>query len=143
MAKTVQIKWSYPKAWESALASSEAMETGVYKISKVFGGLESLLYIGLVKGTGRDFYTRMNEHRKDWLGQVRGEKYFRFGKIRTFGNSIVNTDLVEEVESALIFEIQPPENTMKRSRYRIREDLIVKSTGYRGFVPKLIDTMSH
>ena len=143
MARVVHVTWSYPKVWASALKALEATENGVYQIYRSFGSANSLLYIGLVKADSRDFCTRMHEHRRDWLYEKRGEIYLRFGHIRVFKGMALTDDLIEEVESALIFEAQPPENTQKKSSYSIRQDLIVKNFGYRGALPEEIDTTEH
>jgi hypothetical protein len=139
----VHIEWTYPKIWESVLDSIEASELGVYQIYRTFGSRDTLLYIGLVKSNRRDFYTRMNEHRKEWLFEKRGAIYLSFGHVRGFRGLPLTPELIEEVEGALIFAIQPPENTMKKSSYSRREDLIVKSFGYRGDAPQEIDTTEH
>ena len=143
MPRVVHIEWTYPKSWESALSSLEASGQGIYQIYRVFGSSDTLLYVGLVKSDRRDFYTRMNEHQKDWLHERRGALYLTFGRVRGFRGCPMTPQLLEEVEGAIIFETQPPENTMKKSSYSRREDLIVKSIGYRGDVPKQIDTSEH
>lgn len=143
MPRVVHIEWSYPKIWESALSSEEANGLGVYQIYRTFGSKDTLLYIGLVKSNRRDFYTRMNEHRRDWLYEKRGSLYLRFGRIQTFRGLSLTPELVEIAEGALIFETQPPENSMKKSTYSRTEELILKSFGYRGDVPKQIDTTEH
>lgn len=51
--------------------------------------------------------------------------------------------LLDQIEGAIIFSVQPPENTMKKWSYSLRQDLIVKSFGNRGDVPKQIDTSEH
>jgi hypothetical protein len=143
MPRIVHVYWSYPKTWESALSAIEAEGTGVYQIYRRFGQSETLLYIGLVKGKSRKFRVRMNEHRRDWLYQKRGAIQLRFGEIQTFRGLALDEQLIEEVEGALIYDAQPPENTQKRSDYKVRADLIVKNKGYRGQLQELIDTRDH
>jgi hypothetical protein len=143
MSRVVHIDWSYPKAWGSALSSLEASGLGIYQIYRTFGWCDKLLYIGIVKSDRRDFYVRMNEHQKDWLHEKRGELYLSFGTVRGFRGCPLTPQLLEEVEGAIIFTIEPPENTMKKSSYTLRDDLIVKSFGYRCDVPKQIDTSEH
>lgn len=143
MPRLVHVEWSYPKIWASALDSNDANDLGVYQIYRNFGGADSLLYIGLVKSDRRDFYTRMNEHRKEWLYEKRGAIYLSFGHVRGFRGLPLTEQLIEEVEGAIIYATQPIENTMKKRSYSRREDLIVKSSGYRGDVPKQIDTTDH
>lgn len=143
MPRVVHVTWSYPKEWDSALKGIEATSNGVYQIYRTFGACTSLLYIGLVKSDSRDFRCRMQEHRRDWLYAKRGAIYLRFGGLRTFKGLTVTDALIEEVESVLIFEHQPPENTQKKSSYSIRQDLIVKNFGYRGELKEEIDTTLH
>jgi hypothetical protein len=141
--RIVHVVWSYPKSWSSALSALEAEGTGVYQIYRRFGDSETLLYIGLVKGKTRKFRVRMNEHRRDWLYEKRGTIQLRFGEIVTFRGMALDESLIEEVEGALIYDAQPPENTQKRGNYKVRADLIVKNKGYRGQLRELIDTRDH
>jgi len=143
MPRVVHVYWTFPKTFESAMCCDEANGLGVYQIYRQFGSCRTLLYIGLVKSDRRDFYIRMNEHRKDWLSTKRGVIYIRFGYIRGFRGTPMTTTLIEEVEGALIFAMQPPENSRKKFSYTRREDLIVKNFGYRGDVPRAIDTTEH
>jgi hypothetical protein len=143
MPRVVHVDWTYPKIWASALKSIESTEVGVYQIYRSFGSKDTLLYIGLVKSDSRDFCERMHEHKREWLYEKRGALYVSFGHIRGFRGLPVTPQLIEEVEGALIFSTQPPENTMKKASYSRRDDLIVKNFWYRGDVPKQIDTSDH
>lgn len=137
----ITIKWSYPREFNSACACEHADERGIYQISRKFGDNETLLYIGLVKSSKRDFSHRIKEH-LSWLNEYRGQKIIRFGKIICL-QKVYDLDLIEEVEGALIYQLKPFENTMKKQSYKIRKDLIINNIGYRGYIPQTIDTKNH
>ncbi len=143
MPRLVELHWSYPKTWDSALASIEAQGNGVYQISRVFGGVERLLYIGIVASANRCFEQRMHEHRKEWLFAKRGAMQLRFGAVLPLEQLRLSRQLIEEVEGALVFQMEPPENTSKISSYTIRRDFVLFNTGNRGTLPKEIDTSNH
>lgn len=140
--RKIDIEWTYPKEMQSAYDSDDSYGQGIYHISRIWGDTETLIYIGLVKSTDRDFYKRLDEH-WPWLKRVRGKVIIRFGKIIGKQGQSIDDGVYETIEGALIHELQPTENTMKKNSYTIHYDMIIKSTGYRGFVPKEISTDAH
>lgn len=117
-------------------------DIGLYQLTREFAGWDSLLYFGIVWSDRRTFFTRMQEHRKVWLGELRGIRY-RFATIRPLRGLTRTRDLVEEIEGALICELKPPENIKKRESYSLRSDLVIHSAGDRGWAPKILDTGEH
>ncbi|MCU4177311.1 hypothetical protein [Carboxylicivirga sp. N1Y90] len=141
--KNITIQWTYPKTFESAYYSDDSYGRGVYQITRVFGGNESLLYIGLVKKEGRDFYKRLEEHKKDWLDNVRGKVYIRFGKLEPRQGFTLSEEVIETIEGALIYEHEPKENTCKRNTYTIHHDMLIFNEGFRGYMKPQVDTRKH
>lgn len=140
MSKGVEIRWSYPKPWDTAKDSNQGAMNGVYQTCRTWAGSESLLYVGLVKSERRAFYQRMNEHRKEWINEKRGAITYRFGIVKPLRGLEYSEDLIEEVEGALILELQPPYNRMKKRSFSLREELVIASRGNRGFAPPSLDT---
>lgn len=134
--KSVTIEWSYPIVCSRAYEKDKYTENGIYYISRVFGGHETLIYIGK---TVDCFMNRIKSHEEVWLNTVRGKKYIRFGCIlapKTYDN-----DLIEDIESAIIYEMKPQNNYMKTCSYTYRSGYFVNinNTGYRGVLPQLIN----
>lgn len=140
MARQVQIDWSRACSW--ADFPEAAQEMGIYQITRDWAGVPALLYLGIVWSDGRTFHKRMQEHRRAWLGEMRGIR-FRFGTVRPGRGLTRSRELIEEIEGALVCELNPRENTCKMQSYSIRHDLVIRSFGDRGFVPRLLDTGNH
>jgi len=140
--KNVKIKWTYPIYYYNVLKYKIASEQGLYQISRLFGKKETLLYIGIVKSSNRTFKERLSEH-KYWLNKYRGKIKVRLGTIQKKEDLIISPQLIEDIESILIFESSPFENTQKTYSYSIDEDLQIKNIGYRGFLPKIICSCNH
>ncbi len=90
--------------------------------------------------TYSDFITRLSKH-KSWLSNYEGEKFVRFGRFKK--PYFVSETLVKEIESAFIYEHQPPKNQMQKSSYTTRRDYLIESVGRRGLIRKVIDTRNH
>ena len=143
MPRLVELQWCPPCRWHPRTGlPDDSLGVGLYQITRVFGSYESLLYIGIVWSDTRTFRIRMEEHRKDWLGQLRGINY-RFATITPLRGLSRTRQLVEEIEGALVFQTEPPENTSKVSSYSIRHDLVIINRGNRGMLPKFVDTTRH
>lgn len=140
MARVVEVHWSYPLDWQKALKRESCKGNGIYQISRVFGGYERLLYVGIVWSEMRSFYVRMNEHRRDWIDKKNGAIYLRFGTIARSEGVEKDRDLVEEAEGAIILHCQPVQNRMKKRSFSMRDDLVVHNTGNRGFIAAIIDS---
>lgn len=98
----------------------------------------SLLYIGK---TSYSFKSRISAHEKQWLYELRGQVYIRFGKIQS--PTQINDALLEDVESALIYGVQPPYNEKKRNCYTNRTDyyVYIHNKGFRGDLPQIINAL--
>jgi len=135
--KTVKIYWTYPVLYENIFSSIKVSEKGIYYLSRNFGDKETLLYIGK---TSNSFYNRLNSH-KYWLNLYRGKLFVRLGIIispKTYDDS-----LITDVESALIYEMQPFENTDKTNGYYYLNECKIVNTGYRGLLPPVISMWEH
>lgn len=92
-----------------------------------------LIYIGIVKSDRRDLYLRSNEHRKEWLHSVaKGQIFVKFGVVTTLEK--LDEQLIEDIESTLVFGAQPEQNTSKKSSYSVYEDIIVSNSGHGKFL---------
>jgi hypothetical protein len=142
MARTrkAEIKWSYPIKVDSALKNERCIESwGIYYISRKFGSSETLLYIGLT--FHQNFIHRIIQHHNVWMNDYRGEKYIRFGEFDE--PKIITKEIIENVESCLIYELQPVQNVSKKSSYSCYNEYTVISSGFRGIIPREISTKNH
>ena len=138
--RKIEINWSYPLKVDSALTKARCIESwGIYYISRKFGNNETLLYIGLT--FHQNFINRIIQHQKSWMNDYRGEKYIRFGEF-PLGKSITK-EMIEDVESCIIFEMQPTHNIYKKSSYTYNNKYQVSNRGYRGLMPREINTNNH
>ncbi|HZK02155.1 MAG TPA: hypothetical protein VFC96_04750 [Anaerovoracaceae bacterium] len=136
-AKKVNIDWSYPRTYENIFYSPQIYDIGLHYLSRKYGNNETLLYIGK---TSNSFYNRLNSH-KYWLNLYRGKLFVRLGIIispKTYDDS-----LITDVESALIYEMQPFENTDKTNGYYYLNECKIVNTGYRGLLPPVISMWEH
>lgn len=137
--KEIIIKWSYPREFENALETELSYEGfGIYCISRKFGENETILYIGK---TDRQFRDRLKNHKKNWISNYKGEKKVRFGTITK--PITVTSEIINDAESAIIYEIDPIQNTDKRNGYHYFQECIIFNQGYRGKLPKMIDIRNH
>ncbi len=141
--KIIQIKWSYPVDYDKALEHKLSSEIGLYQISRVFGENETLLYIGIVKSKNRSFKKRLLEHKRDWLKEYRGKIRVRFGIIERKRGLSITPELIENAESLLIYEVEPLENGRKINSYSLNQELEIKNIGYRGSLPKIVNSTNH
>lgn len=119
---------------------------GVYAISRVWGEKtsephkEKLLYIGK---TERSFEQRIFEHTQYKLADKRGNMYVRFGIIQ----NEFTPEVLDDVESALIYSLKPELNLSKIREYTYKSDYFVYiiNEGYRGvgIIHKEIDAKQH
>lgn len=135
----IVVKWSYPREFENALGTVLSYEGyGIYCISRKFGGKETILYIGK---TTRRYRDRLKDHKNKWLHLYKGEKIVRFGTITQ--PVTVTQEIINDVESAIIYEIKPLQNTDKINRYFFTEEYKISNTGFKGLLPKYIDIYDH
>ncbi|QCJ45509.1 GIY-YIG nuclease family protein (plasmid) [Bacillus sp. S3] len=134
---TVYIRWYGPYSLDNINIRDIAYHNGVYSIYRVFGGKETLLYIGK---TGRSFIQRITEHNKDWLWNVRGAIQIRFGILEYPHGGRYSVQKLNDTESLLIYWHSPPFNTTYRERYYGRDKLEIINVGRRGSLDKNITT---
>ncbi len=138
--KVAEIQWSYPRVFESAILTElSQVGWGLYYISRKFGDNETLLYIGLT--FDQNFKSRLKSHLNTWMSDYRGTKYIRFGefiKPRT-----ITKDIIEDVESCFIYELDPVQNKNKTATYSYTNEYKVISSGYRGVIPTEISMKEH
>jgi len=134
---TVQIRWHGPYNLDSITMRDVCYNNGIYAISRVFGGKETLLYIGK---TGRTFVQRLTEHNKDWLWSVRGLIQIRVGLLEYASSERHTAQKLGDTESLLIHWHSPPYNTTYRDWYYGRNKLEVINVGKRGPLDKRVST---
>ncbi|MED2737701.1 GIY-YIG nuclease family protein [Bacillus toyonensis] len=132
---TVNIRWSKPSSLEDLHTNPLALQKGIYAIYRLYGGKETLIYIGK---TTRSFNERLNEHYNDWLHTVRGQVFIRMGILEYPDRGRYSSQKLSDVESLLIVWHAPQQNTMSSVYYRGREELIIKNKGNRGLVAKTV-----
>ena len=143
MARVVEVRWTWQYEF-TALATHGLDRHGdltyaLYMFIETLGGPKDVIYIGIVKSQYRDLFMRMNEHRKAWLNSVaKGQIFVKFGVIYT--SEVADGQLLEDVESALVFGRQPRENTAKKQSYRLYEDVIVRNVNHEGFLKASYNT---
>lgn len=71
----------------------------------------------------------------------RGEKIVRFGTITK--PITVTSEIINDAESAIIYDIEPKHNRSKIKSYQYFEEYIVLNEGYKGKLPKVIDIREH
>ena len=135
--KTVKINWSYPVLYENIFSSIRVNEKGIYYLYRNFGDKETLLYIGK---TSNSINNRLNSH-KDWLNLNRGKLFVRLGII--VSPKTYDDNLITDVESALIYEMQPFENTDKTNGYYYLNECKIVNIGNRGLLPPVISMREH
>lgn len=141
--KTILVDWTEPMFFEDALNSTVASRHGIYQITTAGTKFEHLIYIGMVQSSRRTFYQRLLEHQERLLQQYNQKRILiRFGKLQSPGYRVTRR-LIKEVEGAIIFEVKPSGNLQGLNSYSLREDIIIKHTGDRGFIPKQINTKKH
>lgn len=144
--KTIRISWQYPILLDDVSESSFKDCKGIYAISRKWGEKtsdareENLLYIGK---TERNFEQRMLEHQQFKLADTRGNIYVRFGIIK----KDISSEILDDIESALIYELQPKMNDSKMQSYRYKSNYYVYiiNYGFRGvgLIDKVIDAKTH
>lgn len=141
--KTIRITWEKPVRLEDKEKWSQNDNIGVYAISRIWGEKsgrkreEKILYFGK---TIDGFNNRMRNHTSTWTPDLRGSLYVRFGRIE--GVKDLDNDLLEDIESALIYETTPPNNVSKTRCYTFRTDYLVyvKNEGFTGgVIPNIVD----
>lgn len=133
---TIKIHWSYPVLLDNVFTKDKVYETGLYYISRKWQNSEKLIYIGK---TIDSFYNRLSAHRNTWLSELKGPFYVRIGTI--VSPRYYDNNLLEDIESAIIMNTNPPNNRDKRWSYTYRSGYLVQiyNEGYYGELPQFID----
>ncbi len=134
---TVHIRWFGAYSLDDFYNREITLNKGIYAIYRVYGGKETLLYIGKTK---RSFMQRINEHNKDWLGNVRGQIKIRLGILEFPNGGKYSEKKLADVESLLILWHSPVENTKSLEYYRGRVKLEVINMGRKGLIAKKVST---
>lgn len=154
MVREVEIRWTKEYEFNQLKKREHFLSThfGLYMFleagfrkqrPKQYRGKDKeLIYIGIVKSNARDFRVRMDEHRSEWLSNIsRGQIFVKFGILYATFN--ITDELIEDVESALVFDNQPSENEKKKKSYTIAQDLIVKNINHQYLLHATVDTRAH
>jgi hypothetical protein len=131
----VNVRWYGPYSLDSYYNKDISLSSGIYAIYRVFGGKETLLYIGK---TSRDFFSKISEHDKHWLWGVKGDIKIRLGLLEFPNGGKFSLQKLSDVESLLILWHKPKWNTSSTVYYRGRFNLEVNNLGRRGFLDKTV-----
>jgi len=133
----VHIRWFGAYSLDGFYNREIALNKGIYAIYRVYGGKETLIYIGKTK---RNFIQRLNEHNKEWLWNVRGQIKMRLGILEFPNGGKYSEKKLADVESLLISWHRPVENTQYAKNYSGRPELEIINMGRRGLIDKKIST---
>ena len=136
--KKIILNWSEKTDVYDYKKHSLASEYGIYMLTRIWGinsekeYPEKLLYIGK---TSRLFIQRLKDHTSFWVPELRGKIFVRYAPVHLDDNEL------EDIESALIYETQPAENTAKLKGYTFRSKYLFEITnvGDIGPLPEIID----
>jgi hypothetical protein len=146
--KKVTVEWTKPRFLDKTIPfdkkwyDGQLYNIGIYYISRTHGKNKTLLYIGQ---TSDSFYNRFIAHQVNWLYQVRGKIFVRFGYIIKPMNK-PNLDIpqiIRDVESAIIYEMQPPYNSIGKNSYSPKHLYEVTNIRYKGELPDIISMRTH
>ncbi len=132
------INWSDPILIKDVSSNGLALQNGIYQIIQD-NEKEELLYIGLVKGSQRNFRQRIQEHLKDKDILLNGNILVRFGIFE----APVTDEEIEEIEGALIFDSNPSLNKSKTSQYSKNNEYYIINQKNKGLLQNIIDTRTH
>lgn len=135
--KTVNVRWYGPYSFDSLIHRDISINRGIYAIYRIYGENETLLYIGK---TSRSFLTRISEHNKHWLWNVKGRIQIRLGLLEFPNGGHFTSQKLSDVESLLILWHTPKENTTSTVYYRGRSNLEVYNFGRRGLLDKKVSS---
>lgn len=136
--KKILLNWSEKINVYDYMNHSLASDYGIYMITRIWGTNsekeypEKLLYIGKTSGS---FIQRLKDHTSYWIPELRGRVLVRFAPVHLADNEL------EDIESALIYEAQPVENTSKMKGYTFRSEYLFEITnvGDIGPLPKVVN----
>lgn len=132
--KIIRIGWSPAMPLADAIRSPLSDIQGLYYITRVFGGKETSLYLGIARyhNTVR---RRLEAHRNNWLPAYRGAVYVRIGHI-LYPRQLdagEQAEIIDHAESAILYDPAHkalfPENIGKRNSYSYTSLYRVENTG--------------
>lgn len=139
--KIIRIQWPEPLPIHEAIISNISLTTGLYYITRIFGGNETSLYIGVAKGNNTIRH-RLKAHIDDWLYLYRGKKYVRVGTI--IYPTVVSDRIIDHAESALLYKNTfLKENTAKVHSYSYEELYRIENKGNIYEIPPIIRMHEH
>ena len=138
--KTIELRWMEPETYLNLINNAYTWLPGVYTITKTYAGNTKTTYIGITI----NFKTRFGQH------TAAGEKIKNLGPSTKISmapvlpftkDGKVYRDILEDIESILIYAVEPHDNVDKKYSCNLRSNLniILKNTGYRipGIPPML------
>lgn len=129
----IHISWSKPLTFEEVFFHENIEDKGLYCISRIYDSSETIIYIGKATNT---FKSRLKSHGRNWVDKYRGDKLVRLGTVvkRPFTERVIT-----HAENALIYEVQPQQNTMSTRGYTYKHEYVVVNSGSRGDLPAKVD----
>ena len=128
--RIIRIEWSKPLLLEEVITGEASNTQGLYYITRVFGGKETSLYLGIAT-KGNTIRNRLRAHSSNWANLYRGVKYVRIGRI-TYPR-VYDEEVIDHAESALLFAPEHerifPENVSKRKSYTYQNLYRVENEG--------------
>ena len=144
--REIEIDWKYPRDYCNIDEHPFADCLGLYYISRIWGGKETVIYVG---ETLQAFKERIKQHNRcsDKYTQTRGKLIVRLGTIPNsfnFGN-MNKKHFMMTLESAIIQNIKDKEgvrlfNNRQVKKYTYHYDLDIHNTGYRGKIDEILLT---
>ena len=125
------IQWRGPYRLDRFFEYAQANHKGLYMVSRVFGGRESLRYIGMT--WDQTVSKRLEQH--PWLWEERGEVRVRVSEIEVEPGKRLTKKRLMDIERLLIFFNKPARNTQHYDRYNVRRRIILRNAGRRGPLP--------
>lgn len=144
--REINLYWTYPRDYSRICEHPYSDCIGLYYVSRVWGGKETVLYVG---ETLQCFEKRIKQHNYKQSGYTlkRGKLRVRFGTIpASFNMGNMNKHhFLLTLESAVIHNIidKPKVDFVNRRQiqsYTYYYDLHIHNTGFRGEIDKIIET---
>jgi hypothetical protein len=130
-----KINWKGAYPIETAHKKVAAKGFGIYSIYGVRGKRLELIYIG--ETYGQKFGKRLQQHKKEWLGKVKGKMQIRYGTIELAKGKVISQIKVRDIEATLIHHYIPPFNTVSKKGYRGR-NLLIFNLGSKGGLDRIV-----
>lgn len=147
--REIELMWSYPRNYYDIDRHPDSDCLGIYYISRIWGGKETVIYVGK---TLQAFRNRMKQHNDscDEYTQKRGQLKIRLGLIpQSFNIGNMNKEhFILTLESAIIQNIKdkPGVNLCNRrqiNNYTYFYNLAIINTGFHGKIDRRIETCTN